>query len=86
MKRRSFRGESFRDSLFAAQNAPQDPFFLSEAYAGLPRNDRAFAWLEKAYEMLFLAVDPNFDSLRSDPRFDTFLRRVGLPPRPHAPH
>ena len=68
-----------------------DAFFLSIAYANLGRKDLAFASLEKAYEqrsgiffMAFLAVDPAFDPLRSDRRFDAFLRRVGLPPQPHA--
>lgn len=45
--------------------------------------DRAFEWLEKSvdereYQMMNLKVDPGFDSLRSDPRFDKLLRRVGL--------
>jgi TolB-like protein/DNA-binding winged helix-turn-helix (wHTH) protein len=68
-----------------------DAFFLSMAYANLGRKDLAFASLEKAYEqrsgiffMAFLAVDPAFDPLRSDPRFDAFLRRAGLPPQPHT--
>jgi len=68
------------------------PFFMARAYAGLRRKDQAFKWLEKAYELrsefswfVFLGVDPDFDSLRSDPRFDAFLRHVGLPPQPHLP-
>ena len=79
------------DAWLKSQKTPPNPYFLSEAYAGLGRKDQAFAWLEKAYEqrsqlvgMVFLAVDPAFDSLHADPRFDAFLRRVGLPPRPHA--
>ena len=45
--------------------------------------DEAFAWLEHAYErresLADLAVDPGWDPLRSDPRFDELLVRVGLP-------
>jgi serine/threonine-protein kinase len=52
-------------------------------YTGLGEKQLAFEWLEKAYEdrnwMLgLLKVDPTFDPLRSDPRFDELLRRVGL--------
>jgi serine/threonine-protein kinase len=51
-------------------------------YAGLGDKDRAFEWLEKAYEdhayLLTLKVNPESDPLRSDPRFDSLLRRMGL--------
>jgi hypothetical protein len=45
--------------------------------------DRAFGWLDKAYEersylMAFLRVIPLADPLRSDPRFDDLVRRIGL--------
>jgi TolB-like protein/Flp pilus assembly protein TadD len=53
-------------------------------YAGLGEKDQAFAWLEKAYAvrnkgLTFLKIDPCLDPLRSDPRFQDLLRRVGLP-------
>lgn len=56
------------------------------AYAGLGVKERAFAWLEKAYQerrdrMVALDVDPLLDPLRADPRFQDLLRRVGLPSR-----
>lgn len=52
-------------------------------YTGLGDNDRAFEWLDKAAEdqtnlMQFLRIFPPLDPLRSDPRFETLLRRVGL--------
>ena len=77
------------DSWLKKQKMKPDAFFLAQAYAGLGRKDLAFAALEKAYEersdphgMTWTAVDPHFDRLRSDPRFDAFLRRSGLPPQP----
>ena len=78
------------DAWLKAQKQQPDAFFLAQAYTGLGRKDQAFVWLEKAYElrsgvdeMTLLAIDPSFDPLRSDPRFDVFLHHVGLPPQPH---
>lgn len=53
-------------------------------YTGLGDKDQAFAWLDKAYEersnrLAYLKVEPTWDRLRSDPRFDALLRRIGLP-------
>ncbi len=58
---------------------------IAMVYGGLGQKDQAFEWLEKAYArrdvlVPFLKVVPEFDSLRSDPRFADLLRRVGLPP------
>jgi serine/threonine-protein kinase len=64
---------------------PVPAFYKAILYTGLGRKDDAFKWLdqalqERAYRMVYLKVDPTFDSLRSDPRFDDLLRRIGLPP------
>ncbi len=60
-----------------------NPYFIAMVYAGLDEKDQAFALLEKACKdrnslVLNLNVDPEFDNLRSDPRFADLLRRVGL--------
>ncbi len=60
-------------------------YAMAFAYAGLGDRDRVFAWLEKGLEdrsedMVFLNVDPAWDSLRSDPRFKVILRRMGFKP------
>lgn len=66
-----------------ARNEPPALFDMAEIYAQLGDKDKAFEWLEKAFEernylMMYLRVAPNLDPLRSDPRFDDLLRRVGL--------
>jgi TolB-like protein/Tfp pilus assembly protein PilF len=53
-------------------------------YAGLKNSDQAFEWLERAYQvrdkgLTYMMVDPCLDPLRSDPRFQTLIQRVGFP-------
>ena len=60
------------------------PYFKALIYTALGEQDRAFEWLEKAYEersewLVWLKVDPKLDSLRSAPRFTALVQRVGLP-------
>jgi TolB-like protein/DNA-binding winged helix-turn-helix (wHTH) protein/Flp pilus assembly protein TadD len=59
------------------------PFYISIVYAGLGENEKAMDWLEKSYEdrsnaIIFLKVDPDFDGLRSNPRFQVLVRRLAL--------
>jgi DNA-binding winged helix-turn-helix (wHTH) protein/TolB-like protein/tetratricopeptide (TPR) repeat protein len=60
------------------------PLDVALIYATLGQSDEAFFWLEKAYEerscwLIELKSDPGWDKIRSDPRFDSLLGRVGLP-------
>lgn len=60
------------------------PSVLAVMYAGLGDRDKAFALLDKACDerdglLVFLKVEPSFDPLRFDARFERLLRRVGLP-------
>jgi eukaryotic-like serine/threonine-protein kinase len=59
---------------------------IALVHAGLGQNDEAMRWLEKAYQArsawligLALKVGPRWDALRSDPRFQDLLRRIGFP-------
>jgi len=57
---------------------------LAHIYAGLCEKEKAIEWLERAFTehspyMTYANVDPWFDPLRSDPRFQNLLRRMSLP-------
>jgi serine/threonine protein kinase/Tfp pilus assembly protein PilF len=59
-------------------------YFFAGIYVGLGEGDRAIEYLEKSYEershwLIYLHLDPGMDALRSDPRFQDLLQRVGLP-------
>jgi TolB-like protein/Flp pilus assembly protein TadD len=56
---------------------------IALVYTGLGDKQDAFKWLEEAYNahdvgLVYLKIDPCLDPLRSDPRFDDLLRRLGL--------
>ena len=61
------------------------PYTFATIYAGLGEKDRAFEFLEKAYQQRSLDIpwhlkaDLRIDNLRSDPRFQDLARRVGYP-------
>jgi TolB-like protein/DNA-binding winged helix-turn-helix (wHTH) protein/Flp pilus assembly protein TadD len=63
--------------------ADASPYTMATIYAGLGEKDKALASLEKAcseksFEVARLTSDLLIDSLRSDPRFQDLLRRLGL--------
>jgi TolB-like protein/DNA-binding winged helix-turn-helix (wHTH) protein/Flp pilus assembly protein TadD len=61
------------------------PYDIAVVYAGLGDKDQTFRWLEKTYQeregaLVYISVEPMFDTIRSDPRFKDLVHRVGLPP------
>ena len=59
------------------------PFGTAILYAQLGEKSKALDSLEKAFDqrslsMTELAIEPSFDAIRPDPRFQTLLRRTGL--------
>jgi TolB-like protein/DNA-binding winged helix-turn-helix (wHTH) protein/Flp pilus assembly protein TadD len=55
---------------------------IAMIYISLGDTDQAVNWLEKGYEERFnpgVLLRPGFDPLRSDPRFEELMRRIGLP-------
>jgi len=67
--------------LYSQRQLDAAPMFI--AHIGLGNKDEALAWLQKAYlqhsaALTALKVDPTYDPLRNDPRFQDLLRRLGL--------
>jgi TolB-like protein/DNA-binding winged helix-turn-helix (wHTH) protein/Tfp pilus assembly protein PilF len=68
---------------------PVTPFEIARLYIGLGDRDRALDWLYKAYRerqgnIVWLKVAKEFDSLRSELRFVTLLRKLRLDRAPGA--
>ena len=68
-----------------SKSAHVSPYLMATMFASLGDKDRAFEFLEKAYRERSLGMisdlkaDLRIDNLRSDPRFQALVRRVGLP-------
>ncbi|HTF38099.1 MAG TPA: tetratricopeptide repeat protein, partial [Blastocatellia bacterium] len=61
------------------------PYCVAMVYASLDEKDKAFAYLEEAYEernpnLIELNTEPAFDGLRGDRRYGELVRRIGLVP------
>jgi serine/threonine protein kinase/pimeloyl-ACP methyl ester carboxylesterase/Tfp pilus assembly protein PilF len=59
------------------------PYLIGNIYTAMDDYDKGFEWLEKACDEMdpylgFLKPDPAFDSIRSDPRFQALLKKIGL--------
>ena len=56
---------------------------IARVYLGLGDKARAFVWFQRAVDQrdmsLYLKASPQYDPLRSDPRFGDLLRRMNLP-------
>jgi serine/threonine protein kinase/Tfp pilus assembly protein PilF len=58
---------------------------IAAVFVGLGEKDQAFERLAKAFEersgfLIYIKCDRRFDGLRSDPRYEALLKRIGLPP------
>ena len=80
---RGIRERQLEQAQDAEKNGNPSPMPLARLYAQTGNLDQALVYLEKAFDkrwqgMTSLKVSPNYDPLRSDPRFDALLKRIGL--------
>jgi hypothetical protein len=73
--------ENYRES---AKSNYVPPVLVAEACMRVGDKECVFEWLERGFEerddlMINLKVEPVFDSLHSDSRFQDLVRRVGIP-------
>jgi TolB-like protein/DNA-binding winged helix-turn-helix (wHTH) protein/Tfp pilus assembly protein PilF len=59
------------------------PYAMALINAGLEQRESAFVWLGRAYDardvhLIYLQVDPKWDSYRADPRFEALIVRCGF--------
>jgi eukaryotic-like serine/threonine-protein kinase len=60
------------------------PLYMVAIYVGLGDNEQVFQWFEKGFQdrsdyLVYIQREPGLDSLHAEPRFQTLVRRIGLP-------
>ena len=80
---RSDQAHEIVEKFTKSPDAKKSPYLAAQIYASIGEREKAFAWLEKSYEMrqadlVSLKVDPDFDSIRDDARYADLLRRINL--------
>jgi tetratricopeptide (TPR) repeat protein len=73
-----------RDRLLAREPGNRGAYQLATVYAGIGEYDSAFAWLDRSIDdrsLTFSIMEPAFEELRRDARFDRVRTRLGIPKR-----
>lgn len=75
--------QALADLQHLAQSRYVSPIYFAAIYTGLGENRTALDWLDRAYKertdrLVYLAVEPMADPLRSDPRFTQLLHKIGI--------
>ena len=78
--------EALQPLISQAKRVRDGALYIALVYTALGRTNDAFAWLTEAYSnrdpwLPFPAVNPEFDRLHADPRFDALVKRIGIPIR-----
>ena len=71
------------DQIKASPSPRTGAFYVAQVYTGLGDNDKALDWLERGYErhvrwLPHINVSPFFEPVRSEPRFQALLKKMGL--------
>lgn len=75
--------EILKEALQRVEEGNFSSNFIALIYTGMGNKDKAFEWLERAYEKRDPRIYPiktmaNFKSLNSDPRWTEFMKKLGL--------
>jgi serine/threonine protein kinase/Tfp pilus assembly protein PilF len=74
--------KAFRKLYLQKTEGQQKPYDVAAQYATFDEKDKAFEWLDRAFQQpvpIPVVTDPRFDSLRDDPRYEQLLRNLKLP-------
>ena len=80
---RSAEARMVLDTLEAKAKTSYVPaYYFAVVHAGLEHQDEALRWLDRAYQerstvLAYLRIDPRLATLRSNPRFEELVRRIG---------
>ncbi|PZR72419.1 MAG: hypothetical protein DLM73_13335 [Chthoniobacterales bacterium] len=71
------------EAVATSEAGRNNPYCIGAMYAAIGEHEKALAWLEKSYAMrqadlVSMKIDPPFDNLRTDARYEALLRRMHL--------
>ncbi len=84
MGRRSEAEKILNELFVSSKKEFVSPILIASMYAGIGDKENAFKWLEQCYqdhsgELIYIRIEPTFDTLHDDPRYTALLKKIGLP-------